>query len=225
MSRVFICYRREDTVGYARHLFEKLEDRFGQGNVFMDIDSLPPGADFVQVIESSVNSCDVFLAIIGKQWLTVRDEEGRARLHSPEDFVRVEASAALARQIRLIPVLVGGARMPRSVDLPQELGALTRRNAFTLHDEGFRSRLGALIKEVDEAAKQAQVEREQQGVIERARQERIEREKAEAARKLEQDRIKREQARWRAEAEQQARDKQAAEQRERFKARAGRSRP
>src|SRR4051812_7200047 len=116
MSRVFICYRREDSSGYARLLFDKLEDRFGQGNVFMDLDSLPPGADFVRIIESTVNSCDVFLAVIGKHWLTARDDEGRARLDSPEDFVRLEISAALQRGIQLIPVLVGGARMPRSAD-------------------------------------------------------------------------------------------------------------
>jgi hypothetical protein len=158
MARVFICYRREDSSGYARLLFDKLEGCFGQSNVFMD--SLPAGTDFVQTIEASVISCDVFLAVIGKNWLSTRDDEGQIRLQSPEDFVRLEIRTGLQKGIRVIPVLVGGARMHRSPELPEDIAPLARRNAFTLHDEGFRTRMESLLREVQVAAADAEEERQ-----------------------------------------------------------------
>ncbi|MBV8549910.1 MAG: toll/interleukin-1 receptor domain-containing protein [Acidobacteriaceae bacterium] len=148
MPRIFISYRREDSSGYAGRLFDRLEDRFGRRNLFMDIDSLAPGVDFVEVINSNVSACDVLLAVIGKNWLTAKDDRGRPRLDSPEDFVRLEISAALKRGVRVIPVLVGGAQMPRSQELPQELAGLARLQAFVLYDDAFRVRTESLIEAI-----------------------------------------------------------------------------
>jgi hypothetical protein len=160
VPRIFISYRREDSSGYARLLFEKLEERFGPGNVFMDIDSVAPGVDFLEDINSNVSSCDILLALIGRNWLSSRDEEGRSRLGDPEDFVRLEISAALKKDIRVIPVLVGGGRMPRSQELPPELEQLATRQAFTLHDDGFRPRVELLIRQIEDAATVAGQKRE-----------------------------------------------------------------
>jgi TonB family protein len=179
MLRIFISYRREDSSGYAGRLFDSLEHRFGKTNIFMDIDSLAPGVDFFQVINSSVGSCDLLLAVIGKNWLSAKDEDGRARLENPEDFVRLEISAALKRDIRVIPVLVGGARMPRSQELPEELEGLARRQAFALHDDAWRPRIDWLIRNIEAHEETARTTREEQQ----------RREAAEAAQKLERERI------------------------------------
>jgi formylglycine-generating enzyme required for sulfatase activity len=132
-SGIFISYRRDDSSGHAGRLFDRLSAHFGVEQVFMDIDQIEPGEDFVQVIESAVGSCEVLIALIGRNWLTSRDESGR-RLDNPNDFVRLEIAAALVRGIPVIPVLVQGARMPRPQDLPEDLLPLSRRHALELSD-------------------------------------------------------------------------------------------
>ncbi|HXW01419.1 MAG TPA: SUMF1/EgtB/PvdO family nonheme iron enzyme, partial [Anaerolineae bacterium] len=96
------------------------------------IDTIEPGLDFVEVIEKAVGSCDVLIAVIGRQWLTVTDATGQRRLDHPEDFVRLEIKTALDRNIRVIPALLPGATMPRSQDLPDVLKKLARRNAIAI---------------------------------------------------------------------------------------------
>jgi formylglycine-generating enzyme required for sulfatase activity len=140
-TRIFISYRREDSAGYAGRIYDRLVTEFGFEQVFFDIDTIPPGDDFVEVLSEKVESCDVLLAVIGKSWLTVTDPAGRPRIQNPEDFVAIEIGAALKRKVRVIPVLVGGGRMPISSELPQELSSLARRQAHELPDKGF---IGAL---------------------------------------------------------------------------------
>jgi hypothetical protein len=101
----------------------------------MDVDTVEPGVDFVEELQRTVESCDFFLAVLGTQWLAARDEDGQHRLSNPEDFVVLEIGAALKRaNIRVVPILVGGARMPRSTELPERLSGLTRRQALILPD-------------------------------------------------------------------------------------------
>jgi hypothetical protein len=109
VARIFISYRREDSSGWAGRLYDRLSQRFGGDNVFMDIDTIDPGLDFVEVIQQAVGSCDVLVALIGRHWLTSTDEQGQRRLENPEDFVRLEITAALERNIRVIPALLQGA--------------------------------------------------------------------------------------------------------------------
>ncbi|MEW5958620.1 MAG: SUMF1/EgtB/PvdO family nonheme iron enzyme [Chloroflexota bacterium] len=132
MTRIFISYRRDDSAGFAGRLYDRLGAHFGPENVFMDIDAIEPGLDFVEVIEQAVSSCDVLIALIGPRWLAVTDARGRRRLDNPADFVRLEIKAALDRNIRVIPTLVGGAAMPASGELPAELKPLARRNALEI---------------------------------------------------------------------------------------------
>ena len=136
-TRIFISYRREDSAGYAGRIYDRLVTEFGLDQVFFDIDTIPPGDDFVEVLSEKVQSCDVLLAVIGKTWLTVTDPAGRARIQNPEDFVAIEISTALRRKVRVIPVLVGGGRMPISTELPESLAPFARRQAHELPDKGF----------------------------------------------------------------------------------------
>ena len=129
-GRIFISYRREETAYPAGWLCDRLIEHLGQGQVFKDVDSIQLGDDFVEVITAAVARCDVLLALIGDQWLTITGEDGRRRLENPDDFVRLEIEAALTRNVRVIPVLVDGARMPRAGELPPSLAKLVRRQAL-----------------------------------------------------------------------------------------------
>ena len=148
-GRIFISYRREETAYPAGWLYDRLADRFGAGQVFKDVDSIRLGDDFVDVITRAVGSCDVLLALIGDQWLTAADEQGRRRLDDPDDFVRLELEAALTRQVRVIPILIDGARMPHAEDLPDSLAKLVRRQALELSPASFEFDTSRLLKVLD----------------------------------------------------------------------------
>src|SRR5690242_1508488 len=98
----------------------------------MDLDSIQAGLDFAEVIAEAVGSCAVLVALIGRQWAAITDQEGRRRLDDPDDYVRFEIQAALERGVRVVPVLVDGARPLRQEQLPPELGRLARLNALEL---------------------------------------------------------------------------------------------
>jgi hypothetical protein len=145
-GRIFISYRRQETAYPAGWLYDRLAARFGEDQVFKDVDSIAPGDDFIEVITSAVGSCDVLLAVIGNHWLTITDEDGRRRLDNPNDFVRLEIESALQRNVRVIPILVDGASMPRTSDLPSSLTALVRRQALELSPNQFSFDTSRLLK-------------------------------------------------------------------------------
>jgi hypothetical protein len=158
-GRIFISYRREDTDFPAGWLYERLADHFGGGQVFKDVDSIQLGDDFVEVITTAVGSCDVLLAVIGDRWLTITDEDGKRRLDNSGDFVRLEIEAALAREIRVIPILVDGARIPRAEELPASLVRLARRQALELSPSRFKSDMARLLRALDKTLQEEQTRR------------------------------------------------------------------
>jgi hypothetical protein len=155
-GRIFISYRREETSYPAGWLFDRLADHFGRGQIFKDVDSIELGDDFVEKISTAVGSCDVLLALIGDRWLTITDEDGRRRLDDPNDFVRVELEAALARNVRVIPILVDGARVPRADEVPPSLAKLVRRQALELSPSRFDFDTSRLLKVLDKTLAEVQ---------------------------------------------------------------------
>src|ERR1700758_5203841 len=125
---IFINYRRDDSAGAAGRLYDRLAHAFGRKNIFMDVDHIPAGIDFVAHLSKQVAACRVLVVVIGPKWLEAVDEAGRRRLDQPDDFVAIEIAAALARDIPVIPVLLD-ARMPRGSELPDALKPLARRHA------------------------------------------------------------------------------------------------
>jgi hypothetical protein len=111
-----------------------LVSHFGEEGIFIDVDKIDPGIDFKEAIYEEVGKCDVLIAVIGKQWLTIEDDTGRRRLDNPKDYVRIETEAALQRGVRVIPALVGGADMPTPRALPPGLEELASRNSLELGD-------------------------------------------------------------------------------------------
>ena len=156
---IFCNYRRNDDPGSAGRLFDWLRRVFAWWQLFFDVDSIAPGLDFVQVLQEQVSQCDVMLVIIGKDWINARDEAGARRLDNPGDFVRIEIESALAQNKRVIPVLVGEGRMPRSDELPDAIKPLARRNAVRLTHERFCADVQGLIKALRQALREAEATR------------------------------------------------------------------
>ena len=148
-QRVFISYRREDSAAYAGRLHDAMVARFGERNVFMDLD-LAPGVDFVERITNGVSACQGLIEVIGPTWATVKNDDGEVRIADPDDFVRLELEIALKRpDVTVIPVLVSGAQMPHRRDLPPELRAIARRNALELSDRRWRYDVGQLLSALE----------------------------------------------------------------------------
>jgi TIR domain len=146
---IFVSYRRQDSDHLAGRLYDRLVDRFGEGQVFMDVDTIEPGLDFAEEVTRAVAACQVLVAVIGPAWLTATDGRGRRRLDDPDDFVRLEIETALVRGVRVIPVLAQGAPMPTREDLPGSLAGLARRNALFIRHESFRSDAGRLVTAIE----------------------------------------------------------------------------
>jgi len=134
MSAVFLSYRRDDSSGYAGRLFDNLSERFGRERVFMDIETLEPGMDFVAGIDRAIASCGAVIAMIGPNWIKAQDRDGRRRLDDPHDFIRLEIATALTRGVRVIPVLVHNASMPPEQEMPEALRPLCRLQACEISD-------------------------------------------------------------------------------------------
>jgi hypothetical protein len=141
-SRIFLNYRREDTLQYAERLYQSLAALFGDANVFRDVASLQPGENFPAAIERAIASSDVMLALIGRKWLTLSNKDGRRRISAKEDYVRLEIETALANEVEIIPLLVDGAEMPNAQELPKSIATVTKLNAYRLswHEEMARLR-------------------------------------------------------------------------------------
>ena len=193
MSKVFISYRRDDSAGYAHAIHSQLLQHFSKDLVFMDVDTVEPGVDFVRAIEKAVGECDVLVAVIGKRWAG-SEASGASRLDNAKDYVRLEVSTALARDIRVIPVLVDGMTMPREDSLPSPVQPITRRNAIEISNTRFNYDVDQLITAVrnilDAAKGQANEEKHRNRAQQKAEQRRFEEEserKADAAHSREEE--------------------------------------
>jgi uncharacterized protein YecT (DUF1311 family) len=150
LGGVFICYRREDSGGFAGRIYDRLTGSLGRENVFFDVDSIAPGLDFVDTLSERVGRCDALIAVIGKTWLSSADADKKRRLDDPNDFVRIEIEAALNRGVRVIPVLVDGALLPKREDLPASIDKLTRRQGIEISHARFDSDVENLIRALSE---------------------------------------------------------------------------
>jgi hypothetical protein len=144
-----VSYRREDSKWIAGRIFDRLEDHYGKGNVFIDIDTIPVGLDFREQIQHSLTECDVLVAIIGPRWLGT-DEQGHHAISDDADWVRLEIETALAKKIPVIPVLIDRTRLPKASELPESLRNLAFRQAAEV-DTGldFRPHVDRLIRSMD----------------------------------------------------------------------------
>src|SRR5215467_8469963 len=165
-AKIFINYRRDDSIAIAGRLHDRLAEAFGRDNLFMDVDNIPVGINFEDYLNNQVAQCDAMLSIIGPSWLNAKDETNQRRLDKPDDFVAIEIVAALARSnILVIPVLVDGTHMPKASELPASLKPLALRNAIQVRNTNFGSDAEQLIAKVREALALGRPERTEDLVL------------------------------------------------------------
>jgi CHASE2 domain-containing sensor protein len=141
--RVFISYRRDDSIVHARLIYAELSQRLGTDAVFMDIEDIPYGGDFKQAIDSRLNDCSIVIAVIGPRWSELLRQRAGA-----DDYVHYELARALALGKRMLPVLVGRATPTAAADLPADLQSLRLLNQLTLDDRSLKPHLNALLEAV-----------------------------------------------------------------------------
>ena len=144
--QIFLSYRRGDVGGYAGRLADALRQRLGANSVFQDVTAIAPGQNYTVAIDRALDEADALLAVIGPGWLTAATPHGAPRLSEAGDYVRLELARALHRNVRVIPVLVGGAALPAATDLPTELQELAQRQAVVLHDETWHQDVDGLVR-------------------------------------------------------------------------------
>ena len=145
-SKLFISYRRGDSAGHAGRVHDRLEREFGSDCLFMDVNSVPLGVNFLKVLAEEIAKCDALLVIIGPGWLDARDDDGHRRLDNPDDFVRIEIETALKRGIPVIPILLEGTRIPKADQLPNSLKELALRNGLDIRHVSFLDDMERLIR-------------------------------------------------------------------------------
>ena len=156
MTSIFISYRRDDSRYQAHRICEAFRRVLPRERLFMDIDSIPPGADFVETLERWVGECEVMLALIGPGWIDAADpDSGRRRLDNVFDFVRIEIREALKRGIPLVPVLLDNAPMPDATKLPDDLKSLVRRQAELVQFRTFDADVARLMRRLRVASADA----------------------------------------------------------------------
>jgi hypothetical protein len=134
-NSVFIAYRQLDSTGYTGRIYDAVVRDLGKYQVFRDLGSLKPGRNFVDQVESALQRTRLMVVVIGPDWLNAPDYRGQPKLANPEDLHRTEIRTALDRQQHIIPVLVGGGRMPRPDQLPHDISALALQQAIEISDQ------------------------------------------------------------------------------------------
>ncbi|MBS1615479.1 MAG: CD225/dispanin family protein [Bacteroidetes bacterium] len=145
---IFINYRREDSNWNALALYNELQKYFSKEQLFKDFNAIRPGDDFVESIAGALQRCDVLLVLIGAKWLDAIDTTGKQRLTDPDDFVRLEIAKALSREIKVVPVMLDGAKMPRPEQLPEPLQSLTRRQLVEIDPTRFEDDVRKLAEAI-----------------------------------------------------------------------------
>jgi hypothetical protein len=153
--RIFLTYRRDDSAGHTGRIADRLKREFGEDSLFMDVDAIPLGVDFRKRINDEVARCDVLIAAIGNRWMT--DDTSQRRIDNPLDPVRIEISAALQRDIPLIPILSDGTKIPNAQLLPDDVKGLADRNGLNVRHETFHSDLDRLVRELRQISHREEV--------------------------------------------------------------------
>lgn len=151
MTGIFISYRRDDSGASAARLYDHLAHHFGKEQVFRDLDAIAPGAEFTQVIGERLSQCNVFVAVIGKNWINIQNAAGQRRIDDPGDLVRTEVREALNQKKLIIPALIGGAEVPKPEQLPDDIAALAGRNAIDISESRFDYDCGRVIEAIEKA--------------------------------------------------------------------------
>ena len=148
--KIVLSYRRADLSGLAGRLFDRIRDRFGAPNVFMDIDSVPFGTNFRTHIQTTLAGCKIVVALMGKDWVGKRFFPFQARIFDANDPIRLEMHTALKMNVPILPVLVDSTKV-ESMRLPRELAELRDLNAAPLSSgQDFDHHTDRLLRAIEQ---------------------------------------------------------------------------
>lgn len=149
MPKITVSYRRDDLEAITGRIFDRLVAHYGKSAVFRDIDNIPAGVDFRKHIDEALQETDALIVVIGRRWMGSA-KPGNSRIQDEIDPVRIEVESALKRGVAVIPVLVGGARMPTAAQLPASLEELAFRNAVRVDTgQDFDHHADRLLRAMD----------------------------------------------------------------------------
>ena len=147
---MFINYRHDDTDAAALLLWDRLAQRYGDANVFLDVKSLEAGTRWLEEIKSQGSRGAAVLALIGRDWLEELKKRQRLQASDPEDYVVLELELALGRWPgTVIPIVIGGASMPEAVSLPRPIRGLAAIQGVELRHASFDQDLAGLMAKLD----------------------------------------------------------------------------
>jgi len=149
MGKIFISYRRADSQGWAGRLGEELTRVFGDVALFFDIETIAPGDDIAEAVERGLEAAEIVVVLVGPGWLSASFPDGRRRLSDPNDYVVIEIATAIARHIRVLPVLLAGATMPSAEQLPTAISSFARKLALELSDTRWSFDCDRLAHEIE----------------------------------------------------------------------------
>jgi hypothetical protein len=148
-GKIFISYRRDDSRYQARMIYDAFARGLPRENIFMDVDTIAPGVDFVRVLEGWVSQCEALLVLMGPHWSNSTDPKTRKRrLDNSKDYVRIEIRGALSRDIPVVPILLDGAELPDETELPDDIKPLLNRHAEYVDFRTFDTDVQRLIKKL-----------------------------------------------------------------------------
>lgn len=145
-NKVFISYRRADTADFTVALYNELREHFDESDIFKDVNDIPPGLRFADVLNDALRESAVVLVVIGPKWISQHGE----RLFDEDDWVRQEIATALAMNLRVVPILANGAKMPARSELPEELHPLRKRQSAKVRNESFEDDVRRLANGVSD---------------------------------------------------------------------------
>ena len=158
--RIFMSYRRRDARGYAGWLRYCLAPKYGEGNIFRDIEKIGGGQDFMDRIDRSIRNCHVVMVLMADEWSDISHKGGGRRLDDEDDPVRMEVEAAFKHRRQIMPILVEGAPMPKADELSSSIAGLTRLHALPLTDARWDDDVARITSRLDELAAQTAAVRE-----------------------------------------------------------------
>jgi hypothetical protein len=164
--RIFISYRTRDTREAAKALHTGLARRLHEPEIFIDVASLAPSADWRRAVVRSVRSADWCLVLIGADWLEW-DQSGGLRIEDRSDVVRLEIATAITHGVAVLPVTVDGAHMPSTDRLPLNVARLTRFQRVemsTVHLDDAVRRIAAVLEGGGEGSRRRPIPRELTGI-------------------------------------------------------------
>jgi hypothetical protein len=147
-GKIFINYRRKQSLAEAQHLATILAKEFGARRVFIDVRGIDGFSDWFETLKKQVEGTAAMISVIGKDWLSALDAKDYAPGEKTKDFARFEISEALRRNIPVLPVLLDGAAMPLSSQLPADMQGMLRLQAMDLTLQRFPEDAAAIVKQL-----------------------------------------------------------------------------